>query len=71
MTVYQVGAKQYREHPPHSLFEAELSPDTERRAFRFGAITLIERSTTTLQAGSFMLPDGWTAPKTPLAGLRP
>lgn len=60
MTVYRVaGQHAYREHIPGAVFEATLDEDAEARAIRRGDIEILERSVTTIQPGSFRLPDGW------------
>lgn len=60
MTVYLVrGARAYREHLPGATFEATLEPAAEQRAIARGDIEIIERGTTRLQPGSYLLPQGW------------
>ena len=60
MSLYLVsGRLPFREHQPSTIFEAVLEPDAEARALRRGNITLLERSTPTIQPGSYSLPVGW------------
>ena len=60
MSRYRVrGRRAYREHPPGSIFEAELEPDAEARAIERGDITVLNSSRTRLRPGSWTLPYGW------------
>lgn len=64
MTVYLVTGKlAYRLHKHGETFEADLTPDEERRAVERGAIAVIERRPTELQEGSFRPPDDWQPPE--------
>lgn len=57
MTVYRVtGTRAYRGHAPGATFEAVLTPDSEQRALKFGAIELVERSAPGIRPGSYRLP---------------
>jgi hypothetical protein len=60
LTVYVVRGKHaYREHVPGATFEATLESAAEQRALERGDIEILERSTTTIQPGSYTLPAGW------------
>lgn len=60
MTLYLVvGPRRYRDHPPGETFEADLPTDVEARAIGRGSITVVKRSTPSLQPGSFQAPPGW------------
>ena len=60
MTLYLVaGRRAYREHAPGETFEASLEQAAETRAVERGDIEILERSTPTLQPGSYRLPRGW------------
>jgi hypothetical protein len=57
MSLYAVtGPTSYRDHRPGQTFEASLDQQTEERAIRRGAITLLERSRPQLTEGSWSLP---------------
>ena len=57
MTVYRVvGQRRYRGHRPGDLFEATLETRAEARAIGRGDIEVIERSTPSVQPGSYQLP---------------
>jgi hypothetical protein len=50
------GRTSFDGYSPGETFETVIDPDREARAIRRGSITLIERSTPALQAGSYRLP---------------
>lgn len=61
--VYVVcGKRPYRGHQPGVMFEAALDAGAEQRAVARGDIRLLERTTPTVQAGAFSLPEGWADP---------
>ena len=53
------GHREYRGHPPGSVFEARLDPQAEARAITRGAIRLIERVEPSLDGLTFRLPQDW------------
>ena len=57
MSIYRVvGQRRYRGHRPGDLFEATLESRAEARAIGRGDIEVIERSTPSVQPGSYRLP---------------
>lgn len=62
MSLYEVvGRHAYREHAPGETFEADLDAAVEQRAIARGDITLLHRSRTQIQPGTWTLPVGWTS----------
>lgn len=60
MTLYRVTRQRpYRGHEPLTVFEANLDPATEGRALARGDIEILDRSTPSLQPGSYRIPYGW------------
>jgi hypothetical protein len=53
------GKRQYRWHPPGTVFEALLDPDAEARAIERGSIRVLEVIQPELQNGSYVLPEDW------------
>ncbi len=53
------GKRQYRWHPPGTVFEAKLDPDAERRALERGNIQVLEVIQPELRNGSYELPRDW------------
>jgi hypothetical protein len=64
MSVYKVvGPRRYRGHRPGDLFEARLDPGAEARAIGRGDIVVIDRSSPTVQPGTYTFPAGWPTRK--------
>jgi hypothetical protein len=64
MSLYLVaGRLAYRGHQPGEIFQATLDPAAEERALARGDIRILERSTPSLQPGSYQLPTGWANPQ--------
>lgn len=60
MSLYRVtGQRAYRGYQPGSQFEASLDPSAEQRAVARGDITVIQRSTPTIQPERYTPPAGW------------
>lgn len=53
----------FMDYQPGQEFEARLDPLKESRALQRGAIRLLERTTPSLQPGSYVLPFGWLTPR--------
>ena len=61
MSVYKVtGRLDFAGYKPGQTFTAVLEPVVERRAILRGNIRLLERTTPTIQPGTYQLPDGWS-----------